>query len=909
MALAVFYFQLHQPFRLHPERSKFLWSSKNRDVFEKVSAKCYLPALAMFTELVGRHPGFKITLSMSGTFLRQAEIYQAGVIERLQELVDAGRERRQVEFLDETYYHSLAGLFRDKAEFIEQVSLHRARMQELFGFMPTSFRNTELMYNNDIAGAVAEMGYASILCEKRDDLYHDDRHISSNAVFRAKGTPLIVLPRNRELSDDIAFRFPHDPVSPQKYARDIAHVDGEAVVLGYDFEHIGEHIAQDRGIFEFWKGLPAALEDHANVIPAGPTEVAEQFKDLECPAADIHGLATSSWADANRDTFGWLGSLTQQDLFARIESLESRARQAGGKLLIFWRHLTTSDQLYFIHEGEGDDHAVHAYFSPYDRSISEAVRVLTDKIWFLEGEVKSFHIRKQTEKTPVIIISPETDRLPSEGMGQFARFVAGKSGGMGEVVAALCRGLTERSIPTRLITLNLKKRFREKAGLSEQEWIQQRHQLYPESIYLVSSSRYEDYQSAYDGDPIDTASEFQRQAVNVYIKAIRSKSGGRGIVHTHDWMAGGIISAYARLRNIPLLHTIHNTHTGLVPLTKLDGVNLGAMWEHLFLQRDQGEECVDANATAIKNATSISLVGRQFLHEIISDHFGDRSIIPASVREEIKAKYFNDAAVVIPNGISPSVYPENQKVGRAADAPGLAKSFDGSDGFIAAKQENLVKFQKKMGLRIDPHAILLFWPSRLDEAQKGIELLENIAQEFVMQHPDVQIAVVGNPVGADGRHADIMGQIACASGGSIGYSRFDEDLSVLGYAAASDVFGASLYEPFGQIDVVGNLYGATSTNRDTGGFTDKIVPLAFKAWGATQDHGNGVLFKNYAPSGLWWGLAQAVKHHRYFRKSPGEWERHAARIMSEARERWSLDNMVAGYITAYEKLNADKPLA
>ncbi|MDD2672026.1 MAG: hypothetical protein PHW43_06415, partial [Syntrophales bacterium] len=113
MVMAVFYFQLHQPFRLHPERDKFLWDDMNRDVFLKVAEKCYLPATRMFTELVTNHPDFKITFSMSGTFLEQAELYRPEVIKALQELADAGRERGQVEFLDETYYHSLASLFAD----------------------------------------------------------------------------------------------------------------------------------------------------------------------------------------------------------------------------------------------------------------------------------------------------------------------------------------------------------------------------------------------------------------------------------------------------------------------------------------------------------------------------------------------------------------------------------------------------------------------------------------------------------------------------------------------------------------------------------------------------------------------------------------------------------------------------
>jgi len=269
MPLLTLYFQLHQPFRLHPERDRFLWEDMNREVFLKVAEKCYLPAVDLFTGLVRRHPAFKVTFSMSGTFLEQAELYRPEVIHALKRLREAGEEKNQVEFLDETYYHSLAGLFADerKREFRDQVALHRETMKRLFGVLPSSFRNTELMYNNEIAAAVADMGYRSMLCEKRDDMFmQGDRLVSPNAVFRARGTNLIVIPRNRELSDDVAYRFPHDPVTPEEYAAHIARVDGEAVLLGYDFEHIGEHIWEDRGIFEFWRELPEAFSRHPNVL-------------------------------------------------------------------------------------------------------------------------------------------------------------------------------------------------------------------------------------------------------------------------------------------------------------------------------------------------------------------------------------------------------------------------------------------------------------------------------------------------------------------------------------------------------------------------------------------------------------------------------------------------------------------
>jgi len=413
----------------------------------------------MFSELIAKNEGFKITLSMSGVFLEQAELYQPEVIRALQDLLDAGKKNSQVEFLDETYYHSLASLFEDrqKQEFRDQVSLHRDKIRKLFGIFPTSFRNTELMYNNHIADVVVDMGYQSMLCEKRNDMFTQADHaISPNAIFRAKDSRLIVIPRNRELSDDVAFRFPNQPISPEQYAGFIAKIDGEAVLLGFDYEHIGEHIWEDKGIFAFWWGLPEALSRYENIVAVNPTEIAEKFKDVDCPTLDIHGLATSSWADAGRDTFGWLGTLTQYELFQDIQNMEQHARRAGGELLTNWRHLTTSDHVYFIHERIGEDHAVHAYFNPYGGSIAQPAHILTRKIDYLDWATRRFEVIRKQERTAVLMITPETGRLP-EDMGALARYISGKSGGQGEVVSALCEGLSDRGIDVHLVTLNLKK--------------------------------------------------------------------------------------------------------------------------------------------------------------------------------------------------------------------------------------------------------------------------------------------------------------------------------------------------------------------------------------------------------------------------------------------------------------------
>lgn len=898
MPLVIVYFQLHQPFRLHPQVDKFFWDETNRDVFHKVAAKSYLPALEMFYELISQHKSFKITLGISGTFLEQAELYEYQVIETLRKLVKAG-ENGQVELLDETYYHSLAGLFADPdlREFRDQVALHRDKLTELFGIVPTSFRNTELMYNNRIAEVVSEMGYGSILCEKRADMFtSSDGPVSPNAIFRAKNCDLLVIPRNRELSDDIAFRFTGKPLSPAEYARAIARIDGEAVLLGYDFEHIGEHIWREQGIFEFWRGLPAALNAQESIVQATPADVVSKFENAICPIVDIHGLSTSSWADETRDTSGWLGNFTQYSLFKEIEALEPLTRQAGGDFLRQWRHLTTSDHVYFFHEGRGEDHAVHSYFNPYGGSIAQAAHVLTRKIDQVYYAVKRQQTFRRQAKTALVIVTPETGRLP-EDMGGLAKFISGKSGGQGEVISALCEGLSERGVHVHLITLNLKKRFQREAGMDDKQWREMRYRIDPANIHLVGSSVFSENLSAYEGDPLRTAAEFQKEIVNNLIKDIRARHQGKLIIHSHDWMAGGIVTAYAKATGVPVLHTVHNVFTAHLPLEYLTGMPYQTISDHLYYSSQDGRVCVDCQATAIKNATMINFVSEGFLQEVVNDYFMDRNLVPPGVRREVKAKYELEAALAILNSPSHNMYPERSSH--------LKRNYDSHDNVLAAKSENLLEFQGRTGLNLNPEAVLFYWPSRLDPVQKGVELLEEVLMSFVAANPDVQVAIVADGIGNDRAHRERLGGIAYASGGRICYHPFREDLSLLGYAAASDVFGASLYEPCGQIDQVGNIFGATATNRDTGGYHDKIKEMQLDGEGAALSCGNGFLFRDYDAGGLRYALEKSLAFHR---KPKEIREREIKRIMREARKKYPLSTMVDRYLILYQRLNGGQTL-
>ncbi|RPJ38299.1 MAG: hypothetical protein EHM35_04830, partial [Planctomycetaceae bacterium] len=338
MPLVTVCLRLHQPFRLSPDDATFLWDQKNSEIFQQGAERCYLPLTRMFTELVREHPNFKVSFSISGTFLEQADLYEPAVLNALRELERSASHQGQVEFLEETYYHSLVSFFPDpeKTEFKEQVALHREKMSSIFGVKPTAFANTGLLYDNEVANIVADMGFTAILCELSDRIVNvrDRKPAAVNAVYRArgrKGRPrkLAVLPRNaflsRRLSATTGDVFP----TAGEYADLIHQVGGEIVVLVCDFPLVEQGTLPYRKVEEFWRGLPEEFPKYMDLVPANPTEVAEWFQITSCPMVDCAEPERADQAGAP-ETLAFLSSRAQQVLFRSLETLEPEARRAGG---------------------------------------------------------------------------------------------------------------------------------------------------------------------------------------------------------------------------------------------------------------------------------------------------------------------------------------------------------------------------------------------------------------------------------------------------------------------------------------------------------------------------------------------------------------------------------------------------
>ena len=335
----------------------------NEQIFKKVADKSYRPMNAVLEKLLATHPEFKLSLSITGVFIEQAEQWAPDVLESFKRLVATGR----VEVVAETYYHSLA-FFYSLDEFERQVEAHRAKIRELFGVETQVFRNTELSYNDSMAKWADKHGFKGILAEGWDPILE---WRSPNFVYRPAGTEKIaLLLKNYRLSDDIAFRFsdknwPDWPLSADTYNDwvNTSATDKSIVNLFMDYETFGEHQWEDTGIFSFYESfINKWLENPDNTCytVSGAIDAFEPVSEISMPK-------TVTWADTERDLTAWLGNSMQQEALRYIYSLEEDIMRTNDQRLIDdWSKLQTSDHVYYMCTKWSNDGDVHAYFSPYE---------------------------------------------------------------------------------------------------------------------------------------------------------------------------------------------------------------------------------------------------------------------------------------------------------------------------------------------------------------------------------------------------------------------------------------------------------------------------------------------------------------------------------------------------------------
>lgn len=402
--LVCFYFQVHQPYRLRDLRIdeigavqtpgacvSYFDDDKNRAIFRKVAEKCYLPANKLMLELLQTYENFSIAYSLSGTFLDQCREYGPDVLKSFRALAKTGR----VEFLAETYYHSLSSV-KSMPEFCEQVKKHVQTIKKLFGQTPTVFRNTELIYRNEIAHVARLMGFRGIIAEGADHLLAGrspnepfvppsfrmpkaaENLIARNRPLKKRSEQIHVLLKNYRLSDDVAFRFSDKswvgfPLNAHTFTDWLMGSGGHSVNLFMDYETFGEHQWASTGIFDFLKTLPAVWQERG-IEAVTPSEVIERwsfdtpFDKLRATRDDIYDAHEFvSWADMERDLSAWLGNGIQNAALDAVYALEKDIKASDDPTLLEdWRKLQTSDHFYYMCTKYWSDGDVHKYFSPYE---------------------------------------------------------------------------------------------------------------------------------------------------------------------------------------------------------------------------------------------------------------------------------------------------------------------------------------------------------------------------------------------------------------------------------------------------------------------------------------------------------------------------------------------------------------
>ena len=363
------YFRVHQPTRLRLYRffdigkdSHYYDDFANRTTIRRAVQECYLPMNEVLLQQLKEWDGaFKLALSISGSTLELFERYAPEVIDSFQALADTGL----VEFICEPYYHSLASV-ASQAEFRHQVLKHADKIYQTFGVKPTTFRNAEMIYSDNIGEAVAGMGFKTILSEgarqvlgwrSPDYLYHCDTR-----------EDVKLLMRHRSLCADVSCRFSDTswdmwPLTAGKYVSWLRATEGDIVNLFMDYETFGIYNPAESGIFDFMRALPGEVLSDGTLRFVTPAQAAAE---LPC-VGPVSVEEPISWASEDCDLSAYLGNELQQDAFNKLYGLTEKLSILGDPVL--WAdfgQLQESAFFYFMGTQLFSDSAAWRYTSPYE---------------------------------------------------------------------------------------------------------------------------------------------------------------------------------------------------------------------------------------------------------------------------------------------------------------------------------------------------------------------------------------------------------------------------------------------------------------------------------------------------------------------------------------------------------------
>lgn len=378
------YFEIHQ--NIHLKRYRFFDIGTDHYYYDdyenarsitETADRSYVPALEALIEMAERYGSyFKCAISLSGCAIEQLENHAPQVIELLQKLNETGC----VEFLAEPYSHGFSSL-KNPESFKEEVQRLCRKVKSLFGQDPKIFRNSCLIYSDEIGELVAGMGFKGMLAEGA-------KHVlgwkSPHFVYNCNRAPkLKLLLRDYSLSEDISFRFndsswPQYPLFADTYADWIARLPEEDQVINLFMELCALGIFQplSSNILEFMKALPEQLRQRG-IVFSTPSEICAKIKS----SGDLNVEYPTSWVDEERDMSPWLGNVMQREAFDKLYSIADRVRICQDRRLKQdWDYLQASNNLRFMSTKPNSYGGYRGiYDSPYD-AFTNYMNILGDFI-------------------------------------------------------------------------------------------------------------------------------------------------------------------------------------------------------------------------------------------------------------------------------------------------------------------------------------------------------------------------------------------------------------------------------------------------------------------------------------------------------------------------------------------------
>ncbi len=346
------YFEIHQ--NIHLKRYRFFDIGTDHYYYDdyenarsitETAEKSYIPALKTLISMAESNKRFfKCALSLSGCAIEQLESHAPEVLDLIKRLYDTGC----CEILAEPYSHGLSSLANAEC-FKEDVKLLCHKVNSIFGATPKIFRNSCLIYSDEIGELVAGMGFKGMLTEgAKHILGWKSPHFVYNCSIAPK---LKLLLRDHRLSEDISLRFNNPswsefPLFADKYMDWIAKMPEDEQVINIFMELCALGIFQplSSNILEFFKALPEEAKKRG-ITFSTPSEICSKTKS----AGSLSVPYPISWVDEERDTSAWLGNIMQREAFEKLYSIADRVRICDNRQIKQdWNYLQATNNFRFM---------------------------------------------------------------------------------------------------------------------------------------------------------------------------------------------------------------------------------------------------------------------------------------------------------------------------------------------------------------------------------------------------------------------------------------------------------------------------------------------------------------------------------------------------------------------------------